>query len=82
MKNMVTKADKPMLLSLKSAAVRLGVSPLTLRRMIMCGAIKAIRLGPKLLMLRAAEVERLVDRAPTIRPYRKKPKNWGTASID
>jgi len=79
---MVTKPNNTLLMSVFTAAERLKVTPVTVRRLIATGVLPAIRLGPKLIKLRVADVEKAVGNLPTIRPYRKKPNCWGTGLKD
>lgn len=48
----------PILVTMEEAAALLGVSSDTVRRRIRAGALKAYRLGPRMLRLRKTEVER------------------------
>lgn len=49
--------------TVQSAARRLGVCPKTVRRMISDGRLPAYRLGPRMLRLDPADVDRLLQRA-------------------
>lgn len=49
--------------TVQSAARRLGVCPKTVRRMISDGRLPAFRLGPRMLRLDPADVDRLLQRA-------------------
>ena len=74
---MVVKPNNnTLLMSVFTAAEQLKVTPVTVRRLIATGVLPAIRLGPKLIKLRVVDVEKAIGHLPTIRPYRKKPKNW------
>ena len=48
--------------SLADAAERTGVSTRTLRRLIAAGALTAYRLGPRILRVDSADVDRLLVR--------------------
>ena len=52
-------------IDVRATALRLGVSPQTVRRMISRGALAAFRVGPKLIRLDSDEVDRLVHRMPS-----------------
>lgn len=45
------------LLSVQEAARRMGVNPMTIRRWIKSGGLKAHRAGPKLLRIASADLE-------------------------
>jgi excisionase family DNA binding protein len=51
--------------SIAAAADRMGVSTRTLRRRIADGSLRAYRLGPRIIRLDAAEVDRLMVPVPT-----------------
>ncbi len=51
--------------SIAAAADRTGVSARTLRRRIADGSLRAYRLGPRIIRLDAAEVDRLMVPVPT-----------------
>jgi excisionase family DNA binding protein len=53
-------------LSLKQAATIYGVSVDTLRRRITAGKLPALRFGPRLIRVRACDVEALFRPIPTI----------------
>jgi excisionase family DNA binding protein len=52
-------------IDVRATALRLGVSPQTVRRMISRGELAAFRVGPKLIRLDSDEVDRLVHRMPS-----------------
>jgi excisionase family DNA binding protein len=54
-----TTPDRGKMLTLAEAADTLGVHPRTVRRMIARGDLAAVRIGPRLLRVRAADVEAL-----------------------
>jgi len=75
---MVTKLKtNKLVVSTFEGAELLGVTPVTLRRLILTGVIPAIRLGPKLIKLRVADVEKAIGHLPNIRPWHKRPRTWG-----
>jgi len=53
-------AKEPQRIGIPEAARRCGVHPLTFRRWVAAGRIKAVRVGPRLLMVDAADVEKLM----------------------
>jgi excisionase family DNA binding protein len=60
-----TKADRGRMLDLAEAAEQLSLHPRTVRRMIARGKLAAVRVGPRLLRVRAADVEALGKPLPT-----------------
>ena len=79
---MVTKLKtNKLVVSTFEGAELLGVTPVTLRRLILTGVIPAIRLGPKLIKLRVADVEKAIGRLPDIRPWHKRPKCWAKQEL-
>lgn len=52
--------------SLETAAEQLGCSPRTVRRYVAAGRLTGYKLGPRLVQLDAAEVERLLRPLPTV----------------
>lgn len=54
------------LVSLAEAAATTGVSTRTLRRRIADGSLPAYRVGPRLIKVYPIDVERLVQRIPTV----------------
>jgi excisionase family DNA binding protein len=57
----------PLVVDIKQAADLLSLSPWTLRRWIAEGKLKAVRLGRRV-MLRSAELERLVEQGLKPKP--------------
>ncbi len=55
-------------MSLQQAAAHVGVSVDTLRRRIASGALPAVRVGGRLIRVRAIDVERLLRSIPTAGP--------------
>ncbi|KUH99270.1 helix-turn-helix domain-containing protein [Mycobacterium sp. IS-3022] len=51
-------------LTMNEAAARLGVHPMTIRRYIAAGRLRAYRLGPRLVRIHAEDVERLRQGEP------------------
>lgn len=49
------------LLSLKEAAEYLGVSPNSVRNYIARGRLKSLRVGPKLIKFRKADLDKFID---------------------
>ena len=54
-------------ISLAQAAEQLAVHPRTIRRMIERGELEGSRVGPRLIRVRAADVEALAQPIPTVR---------------
>ena len=50
--------------TIKETAVQLGVSDMTIRRMVARGELSAYRIGPRVLRLDADEVDRLAVKVP------------------
>lgn len=50
--------------TIKETADRLGVSGMTIRRMVARGELSAYRIGPRVLRLDADEVDRLAVKVP------------------
>lgn len=59
---------RPAYLSIDAAADHLGVNPRTIRRRIADGSLPAYRIGPKILRIDPADVDRLGRRIPTAGP--------------
>jgi excisionase family DNA binding protein len=53
------------LVTLDAAADYLGVSPLTIRRRIASGALRAYRLGPRVVRVDLADVDSMLEPIPT-----------------
>ncbi len=51
----------PEMISLNEAAARLGVNYRTIRRWIAAGRIDAVRVGPRLLKIDAAQLDRVTS---------------------
>lgn len=51
---------RPEMISLNEAAARLGVNYRTIRRWIAAGRIDAVRVGPRLLKIDAAQLDRVM----------------------
>lgn len=61
---MAEKTSRPKtdaLMSLKEAAEYLGVSPNSVRNYIARGRLKSLRVGPKLIKFRKADLDRFID---------------------
>lgn len=58
---MSSKTRTPHLISLNDAADRLGVNYRTIRRWIAAGRIDAVRVGPRLLKIDAAQLDRVMS---------------------
>jgi excisionase family DNA binding protein len=54
------------LLSIYEAAKNLGVSPKTVRRLVAAGGLTAYRVGPRLVRIKAADLELAQRRIPTV----------------
>lgn len=59
------------LIGIQEAADLLSVDPRTIRRRIADGTLSAVRIGPRLIRLRVAEVEALLEPIPTVEPRRQ-----------
>lgn len=57
---MTRRAARPELISVTEAAERLGVNYRTIRRWIAAGRIDAVRVGPRLLKIDAAQLDRVM----------------------
>ena len=55
---------RPPKLSVEDAAALEGVSPRTIRRRIADGSLPAVRLGPRLIRINPADLDRLAHRIP------------------
>lgn len=58
---MSSKPRTPQLISLNDAAERLGVNYRTIRRWIAAGKMDAVRVGPRLLKIDAAQLDRVMS---------------------
>jgi excisionase family DNA binding protein len=55
-------------LTVDEAAAYLGINPMTMRRYIDKGRLRAFKLGPKLLRVRQSDVDGLLTELPTASP--------------
>ena len=56
-----TRTPRPEMISVTEAAERLGVNYRTIRRWIAAGHIDAVRVGPRLLKIDAAQLDRVMS---------------------
>ena len=51
---------RPELVSIREASIYCGVDPRTIRRWIAAGRLNAVRVGPRLIKIDTAELDRIV----------------------